>query len=69
MAFSPDGKAVLFAGGNEAQFRLWDVAELRDDDLPLLESWVHVNTGLTLDEQGQVKHLDTRSPGTSRAIG
>ena len=43
------------AGGNEAL--LWDVAEF-PDDLPRLECWVHVRTGLALDEQGQVKKLD-----------
>jgi tetratricopeptide (TPR) repeat protein len=45
----------LTAGGNEA--RLWDVAEL-PDDLPRLGEWVHVSTGLALDEQGRVKNLD-----------
>ena len=53
--FSPDGRTALCAGGNEAL--LWDVAEL-PDDLPRLGEWVHVNTGLALDEQGRVKNLD-----------
>ena len=53
--FSPDGLTALCAGGNEAL--LWDVAEF-PDDLPRLEGWVHVRTGLALDEQGQVKKLD-----------
>ena len=53
--FSPDGRTGLTVSGNETL--LWDVAEL-PDDLPRLESWVHVNTGLSLDEQGRVKNLD-----------
>src|SRR5262249_53771277 len=52
--FSPDGRTALCAGGNEVL--LWDVAEL-PDDLPRFKEWVHVRTGLTLDEQGQVKDL------------
>jgi tetratricopeptide (TPR) repeat protein len=53
--FSPDGRTALTAGGDEA--RLWDVAEL-PDDLPRLGDWVHVRTGLALDERGLVKNLD-----------
>jgi WD40 repeat protein/tetratricopeptide (TPR) repeat protein len=52
--FSPDGRTAVTGGGNEA--RLWDLSELPDDQA-LVENWVHVNTGLTLDEQGQVKDL------------
>jgi tetratricopeptide (TPR) repeat protein len=55
VTFSPDGRTALCAGGNEAL--LWDVTEL-PDDLPRFKEWVHVRTGLTLDEQGQVKDLD-----------
>jgi tetratricopeptide (TPR) repeat protein len=56
VALSPDGRtAVTTSDSNEA--RLWDVSEL-PDDLPRIECWVQVRTGLTLDEDGQVKPLD-----------
>jgi WD40 repeat protein len=55
VAFSPDGRTALTATSGEA--RLWDVAEF-PDDLPRLGEWVHVCTGLALDEQGRVKSLD-----------
>jgi WD40 repeat protein/serine/threonine protein kinase len=52
---TPDGRTAICTAGNEA--RLWDVAEL-PDDLPRLQEWVHARTGLALDEQGRVKHID-----------
>jgi WD40 repeat protein/tetratricopeptide (TPR) repeat protein len=56
IAMSPDGRtAVTSTGNNEAV--LWDVAEL-PDDLPRIETWVHAKTGLTIDEEGQVKRLE-----------
>jgi len=55
VTFSPDGRTALCAGGNDVL--LWDVTEL-PDDLPRLQEWVHVRTGLALDEQGQVRNLD-----------
>jgi tetratricopeptide (TPR) repeat protein len=55
VAFSPDGRTALtVTAANEVL--LWDVAEL-PDDLPRLEDWVHVITGLALDELGQLKNL------------
>jgi tetratricopeptide (TPR) repeat protein len=54
--FSPDGRTALtVTDGNEAL--LWDVAEL-PDDLARLEDWVHVITGLALDDLGQLKNLE-----------
>jgi eukaryotic-like serine/threonine-protein kinase len=56
MALSPDGRtAVTSSGNNEAL--LWDVAEL-PDDLRRVECWVHVKTGLAIDEEGQVSNLE-----------
>jgi tetratricopeptide (TPR) repeat protein len=56
MQLSPDGRtAITTTRTNEAL--LWDVAEL-PDDLPLIECWVHVRTGMTFDEVGQLKNLD-----------
>jgi tetratricopeptide (TPR) repeat protein len=53
---SPDGRtAVTTSGNNEAL--LWDLSEL-PDDLPRIECWVQVRTGLALDEEGRVKNLD-----------
>jgi WD40 repeat protein/serine/threonine protein kinase/tetratricopeptide (TPR) repeat protein len=55
-ALSPDARtAVTTSGNNEAL--LWDVSEL-PDDLPRIECWVQVRTGLAFDQEGQVKHLD-----------
>jgi eukaryotic-like serine/threonine-protein kinase len=55
-ALSPDGRtAITTIGDNEAL--LWDVSVL-PDDLPRIESWVQVRTGLAFDEEGRVKHLD-----------
>jgi WD40 repeat protein len=56
VAFSPDGRTALtVTAANEVS--LWDVAEL-PDDLPRLEDWVHVITGLALDELGELKNLE-----------
>jgi WD40 repeat protein len=56
MQLSPDGRtAITSPRTNEAL--LWDVAEL-PDDLPLIECWVHVRTGMTFDDDGQLKNLD-----------
>ena len=56
VALSPDGRtAITSARTNEAL--LWDVAEL-PDDLPRIECWVHVRTGLAFDKEGQVKNLE-----------
>jgi WD40 repeat protein/serine/threonine protein kinase/tetratricopeptide (TPR) repeat protein len=55
VAFSSDGRTALtVTDGNEAL--LWDVAEL-PDDLARVEDWVHVITGLALDELGELKQL------------
>jgi WD40 repeat protein/serine/threonine protein kinase/tetratricopeptide (TPR) repeat protein len=59
VAFSPDGRTALTAtAANEVL--LWDVAEL-PDDLPRLEDWVHVITGLALDELGRLKNVEDAS--------
>jgi WD40 repeat protein/tetratricopeptide (TPR) repeat protein len=56
VVFSPDGRTALTAtAGNEVL--LWNVAEL-PDDLPRVEDWVHVITGLALDELGLLKNLE-----------
>jgi WD40 repeat protein/serine/threonine protein kinase/tetratricopeptide (TPR) repeat protein len=56
LVFSPDGRTALTATeGNEAL--IWDVAEL-PDDLPRLADWVHVITGLALDDQGRLMNLE-----------
>jgi WD40 repeat protein/tetratricopeptide (TPR) repeat protein len=56
VVFSPDGRTALtVTDGNEAL--LWDVAEL-PDDLPRLADWVHVITGLALDDLGRLKNLE-----------
>jgi WD40 repeat protein/serine/threonine protein kinase len=55
VAFSPDGRTALsVTDGNEAL--LWDVSEL-PDDLAHVEDWVHVITGLALDDLGALTHL------------
>ena len=56
MALSPDGRTAITSARNQEAL-LWDVAEL-PDDLPRIECWVHVRTGLTFDEDGQVKNLE-----------
>ena len=56
MALSPDGRTAITAARTKEAL-LWDIAEL-PDDLPRIECWVHVRTGLTLDEEGQVKNLE-----------
>src|SRR5262249_47651473 len=53
--FTPDGRTLICAAGSEA--RIWDVAEL-PDDLPRLREWVHVRTGLALDDLGRANSLD-----------
>jgi tetratricopeptide (TPR) repeat protein len=54
--FSPDGRtAATVTDGREAL--LWDVAEL-PDDLPRIDDWVHVITGLTLDDLGRLRNLE-----------
>jgi eukaryotic-like serine/threonine-protein kinase len=56
MALSPDGRTAVTSTGN-SEALLWDVAEL-PDDLPRIECWVHVRTGLAFDEEGQIKNLE-----------
>jgi eukaryotic-like serine/threonine-protein kinase len=56
MALSPDGKTAITTTGNKEAL-LWDLAEL-PDDLPRIECWVHVRTGLAFDEEGQLKNLE-----------
>jgi tetratricopeptide (TPR) repeat protein len=53
---SADGRtAVTSSGNNEAL--LWDIAEL-PDDLPRIECWVHLTTGLIGGDEGQIRSLD-----------
>jgi eukaryotic-like serine/threonine-protein kinase len=56
MALSPDGKTAITTTGNKEAL-LWDLTEL-PDDLPRIECWVHVRTGLAFDEEGQLKNLE-----------
>ena len=56
VALSPDGRTAMTSTGNN-EVRLWDVAEL-PDDLPRIECWVHVRTGLAVGDSGQVKNLE-----------
>jgi WD40 repeat protein/tetratricopeptide (TPR) repeat protein len=56
VALCSDGRtAVTVTDGN--QVLLWDVADL-PDDLERLTDWVHVITGLVLDDRGELKDLD-----------
>ncbi len=55
-ALSADGRTAVTTSRNN-EVLLWDISEL-PDDLPRIECWVQVRTGLALDEEGQVKHLD-----------
>src|SRR5262249_46862485 len=53
-AFSPDGRTIILGGSPPL---LWE-ASLLPDDLPRMETWVEVTTGLELDEQGEIRALD-----------
>ncbi len=56
MALSPDGRTAVTSTGN-SEALLWDVAEL-PDDLPRIECWVHVRTGLAIDAEGQMQNVE-----------
>jgi tetratricopeptide (TPR) repeat protein len=56
VALSPDGQTGLTLSDNNETL-LWDLSTL-PDDLPRVECWVKVRTGLILENEGQVKALD-----------
>jgi WD40 repeat protein/serine/threonine protein kinase/tetratricopeptide (TPR) repeat protein len=59
VAVSPDGKTVL-TGGKDRLAQLWDVTEL-PDEFERVAAWVEVATGLRLDDNDEVKVLDSGS--------
>jgi tetratricopeptide (TPR) repeat protein len=56
VALSPDGQTALTAT-SATELLLWDISDL-PNDLPRIECWVKVRTGLALDEEGQIKSVD-----------
>jgi len=68
LAFGTDGKTFRAliedgppnSGLHHYRLRLWNLAEL-PDDLPRVEDWVHVLTGLTFDSRGTIRVLNQES--------
>ena len=59
MAFSPNGKTV-FTGSDYNTARLWDATELPDEP-ERVAAWVSKITGLELDDDDEIKLLDSKA--------
>jgi tetratricopeptide (TPR) repeat protein len=64
VAFSPDGKTVLTASLDNTA-RLWDVTELPDEP-ERVSAWVSKATGLGLDDDDEIKLLDSTALSENR---